>query len=200
MIGLTRPVAACVLAIFMLGAPAQAQDSSLMDMNMDMGCMLMAGMHEMRLAVYAHASDSREDVCADIPAPGLVAVTLNAISKELRDMTIEARVVRDSGGGNIPAGGDIEALTLAHLPPKPYGTGVVTFPVTLDKPGKYAVLVTVSDDKDMVMSGQYVLTVERGARQWIYVLIFAVAAIAAAAGFYVWDERRKKLKLAIKSS
>ncbi len=200
MIGLIRLAGALILTVCLFGARAEAQDSSLMDMNMDMGCMLMAGMHEMRLAVYSHSSDSREDICGDIPAPGPVSITLNAVSKELRDMAIEVRVVRDAGTSNLAAGGDIESLTLAHLPPKIYRTGVATFPVTFDKPGKYAVLLTVSDDTNMVMSGQYVLTVEQGARQWIYVLVFAVAAVVAAAGFYVWDERRKKLKLSVKSS
>lgn len=199
MIALGRLAAASALAFGLLCARAEAQDSSLMDMNMDMGCMLMAGMHEFRLAAYSHSSDSRDDVCADVPAPGPVSLTLNAISKELRDMTIEVRVVKDAGAGDAPQA-NLEQATLAYLPPKNYRTGVVTFPVTFDKAGKYAVLVTVRDDKDMVMSGQYVMTVEESARQWMFVLAFAVAAVAAAAGFYVWDEHRKKLKLAVKSS
>jgi len=199
MIGLSRLVGALILAVVLLGARAEAQDSSLMDMNMDMGCMLMAGMHELRVAAYSHSSDSREDVCADIPAPGPVSITLNAISKELRDMAIEVRVVRNAEA-DVAAGGNLDPVTLAYLPPKTYPTGVVTFPVTFDKPGKYAVLVTVRGDKDMVMSGLYVMTVEQGARQWIFVLIFAIAAVSAAVGFYVWDERRKKLKLSVKSS
>ncbi|WOJ88192.1 hypothetical protein RZS28_10040 [Methylocapsa polymorpha] len=199
MIGLSRLVGASVLAVVLLGARAEAQDSSLMDMNMDMGCMLMAGMHELRVAAYSYSSDSREDVCADIPAPGPVSITLNAISKELRDMAIEVRVVRNAEADVAP-GDNLDSVTLAHLPPKTYPTGVVTFPVTFDKPGKYAVLVTVRGDKDMVMSGLYVMTVEQGARQWIFVLIFAIAAVGAAVGFYVWDEHRKKLKLSVKSS
>lgn len=199
MIGLSRLLAASILAVVLFGARAEAQDSSLMDMNMDMGCMLMAGMHEVRLAAYSHASDSRDDICGDVPAPGPVSITLSAISPELRDMTMEVRVVRDTGA-NIALDANLDATTLSYLAPKIYRTGVVTFPVTFDKPGKYAVLVTVRDDKDMAMSGQYVMTVEQGAQQWIFVLIFAVAAVAAAVGFYVWDEHRKKLKLSVKSS
>jgi len=38
--------------------------------------------------------------------------------------------------------------------------------VTFDKPGKYAVLVTVRGDKTCDV-GLYVMTVEQGARQWI---------------------------------
>ncbi|WP_051335697.1 hypothetical protein [Methylocapsa acidiphila] len=199
MIGMSRLVGAFVLTIFLFGARAEAQDSSLMDMNMDMGCMMMAGMHEMRLAAYSHASDSREDVCSDIPAPGPVTLTLNAVSKELRDMMIEVRVIRSTGTASPPTGAALEAATLAYLPPKTYRTGVVTLPVNFDKAGKYSVLLNVDDGAGMAMASQYDLTVEQGAKQWYYVLAFAIAAVAAAGGFYVWDERRKKLKAPAKN-
>ena len=52
MIGIGRPAAALVLGIVLLGARAEAQDTSLMEMNMNMGCMLMAGMHELQVSVY----------------------------------------------------------------------------------------------------------------------------------------------------
>jgi hypothetical protein len=48
MIGIDRLAAALILVIGLPGAQVAAQNSSLMDMNMDMGCMLMAGMHEMQ--------------------------------------------------------------------------------------------------------------------------------------------------------
>ena len=51
MIGIGRSAAALVWGIVLLGARAEAQDTSLIDMNMDMGCMLMAGMHEMQVSV-----------------------------------------------------------------------------------------------------------------------------------------------------
>ena len=52
MSGIGRLAAALILGIVLLGARAEAQDTSLMDMNMNMGCMLMAGMHEMQVSVY----------------------------------------------------------------------------------------------------------------------------------------------------
>jgi hypothetical protein len=52
MIGIGRVVAALTVGFLLWGTQARAQDSSLMDMNMSMGCMLMAGMHELRVAVY----------------------------------------------------------------------------------------------------------------------------------------------------
>ena len=194
MIGIGRLFGGLVLAIVLLGARAEAQDTSLMDMNMNMGCMLMAGMHEMNVAVYQHASDAAEDLCEGIPFPGPVSVTISAVSKELRDMTMEIRLVRDAGA-DAATSANLDPITLAYLPPKNYPTGVVTFPVDLDKAGKYAVLVTVRDDKDkdMVMSGRFVMSVEHTFKKWIAVPIVFVLALAAVLASYIWDQRRKSL-------
>ena len=160
-----------------------------MDMNMDMGCMLMAGMHEMQVSVYQ--SGATEDSCKDIPSPGPALITLSSASKELRDMTTEVRIVTDTGAATA-ASGNLDPVTLAYLPPKTYPWGVITLTATFDKPGKYTVLVTVRDAKDMAMSGQLGLTVGEASRQWIVVYIISGILLAAAFGFYLRDLGRKK--------
>src|ERR1700730_6265981 len=97
MIGIGRLAAALILGIVLQGARAAGQNSSLMDMNMDMGCMLMAGMHEMQVSVYQ--SGATDDSCKDIPSPGPALITLSLASKELRDMTAEVRIVRGGKAG-----------------------------------------------------------------------------------------------------
>ncbi|MDQ6869042.1 MAG: hypothetical protein M3178_11810 [Pseudomonadota bacterium] len=196
MIGIGRLAAALILGIVLPGAWAEAQNSSFMDMNMDMGCMLMAGMHEMQVSVYQ--SGATEDSCKDIPSPGPALITLSSGSKELRDMTMEVRIVRDTGAG-IAAGGNLDPVTLAYLQPKTYPRGIITLPANFDKPGKYAVLVTVRDAKDMAMSGRLVITVGEASRQWITVYIISGIILAAAFGLYLRDLSRKN-KLPIKSS
>ena len=184
--GIGRLVAALILGIVLLGARAEAQDTSLMDTNMNMGCMLMAGMHEMRVSVYQ--SGALEDSCQDIPSPGPAMITLSSASKDLRDMTTEVRMVRDTGTGTA-ATGNLDQVTLAYLAPKNY---VITLPANFDKPGKYAVLVTVRDGKDMAMSGRLGMTVGESSRQWIFVFIGSGVIVAAAFGYYFWEQRRKK--------
>ncbi|MGA3342431.1 MAG: hypothetical protein ABSD11_17890 [Methylocella sp.] len=159
MFGMSRLAAALILGIAILGARAKAQDTSFMDMNMNMGCMLMAGMHEMQLSVYQ--SGATEDSCPAIPFPGAAVVTLTAVSKELRAMTTEVRIVRGAEA-NTAAGASLAPITLAYLPPKIYPTGVITLPANFDQPGQYAVLVTVSDGKDMTMSGRLIVSVAQG--------------------------------------
>ena len=188
MIGIGRLAVALSLGIVLLGARARAQDTSFMDMNMNMGCMLMAGMHEMQVSVYR--SGAMEDSCQDIPSPGPAVITLTSASKELRNMTAEVRIVRGTGAGPA-ASGNLDPVTLAYLPPKTYPTGVITLTANFDEPGKYAVLVTVKNGKDMAMSGRLGMTVGQASRQWIFAFILSGFILAAAFGFYLWDLGRK---------
>jgi hypothetical protein len=192
-IGIGRLAAALILGIVLPGARAEAQNSSFMDMNMDMGCMLMAGMHEMQVSVYQ--SGAMDDSCKDIPSPGLALITLSSASKELRDMTTEVRIVRDTGTETV-ASGNLDPNTLAHLPPKNYPTGVITLTANFDKD---AVLVTVRDAKDMAMPGRLGLTVGEASRQWIFVYILSGIILAAVVGFYLRGLGHDK-KMPIKSS
>jgi hypothetical protein len=196
MVGIGRLAAALILGIVLPGARAEAQNSSFMDMNMDMGCMLMAGMHEMQVSVYQ--SGATDDLCKDIPSPGLALITLSSASKELRDMTTEVRIVRDTRTETV-ASGNLDPRTLAYLPPKNYPTGVITLTANFDKPGKYAVLVTVRDAKDMAMAGRLGLTVGEASRQWIFVYVLSGIILASTFGFYLRDLGRKN-KSPIKSS
>lgn len=190
MVRIGQLAAALIFGVVILGGrPAAAQDTSFMDMNMNMGCMLMAGMHEMQLAVYQ--SGARDDSCQDIPSTGAALISISALSKELREMTTEVRVVKDTGVEPVP-GENLDPITLAYLPPKNYPNGVITFPVTFDKPGKYAVLVTVRDDKDMTMSGRLVMTVGETFKIWFAAFVVCALLLAGIIGFYVWDQNRKK--------
>ena len=183
-----RYAAALTLGIALWGAQAQAQDSSLMDMNMNMGCMLMAGMHELQVAVYQ--SGGLDDSCQDLPGPGPAVVTLSSASKELHEMKAEVRIVRGETG-EAASSTKLDPVTLAYAPPKAYPTGVITLNANFDKAGKYMVLVTLRDGKDMVMSGSLPMTVGAGSRQTIYAFIASAVILAAALGYYGWGRRRK---------
>jgi uncharacterized membrane protein len=105
-------------------------------------------------------------------------------------MTTEVRIVRDTGA-ETAASGNLDPITLAYLPPKNYPTGVITLTANFDTLGKYAVLVTVRDAKDMAMSGRLGLTVGQASRQWIFVYILSGIILAGAFGFYLRDLGRK---------
>jgi hypothetical protein len=106
-------------------------------------------------------------------------------------MTTEVSLVKDTEA-ETAASGNFDPITLAYLPPKYYPRGVITFPANFDRPGKYAVLVTVRDNKDMAMSGRLGLTVGEVSRQWIFVYILSGIILTAAFGFYLRDLGRNK--------
>jgi hypothetical protein len=184
-----RFTAALTLGFVIVGAPARAQDTSLMDMNMNMGCMLMAGMHELQVAVYL--SGTLDDSCEDVPAPGPAVVTLTSASKELRDLATEVRIVKGEEVEKTASDKSLDPVTLVYQPPKTYPSGVITLNTSFDKAGKYTVLVTIRDDQDMVMSGRLGMTVSAGSRQMLYAFLASGGILAGALAFYLWDRRRK---------
>lgn len=188
--GFGRLAAALILGMAVSGAPAKAQDTSFMDMNMDMGCMLMAGMHEFQVSVYQ--SGARDDSCSDLPSPGTALITLSSPAKEMRDLTTEVRLIKGEEGNATAGSASLDAVTLAYLPPKTYPTGIASLTANFEEPGKYTLLVTMSDGKDMTMSGRHVMTVGAASRQWLYAFLVSGAIVVAAFGYYLWDQRRKK--------
>lgn len=166
---------ASILAMVLLVGPARAMEGMTMS-GTNNTCPLMAGMHEMHLSAY-HAG-SIEELCTDIPATGPVTISIDAVSPELRDMMTEIRVVSGTGA---EANADLDRITLAYVPPKRYPAGTATFPVTFDKAGTYAVLVTVRDDHGMVMSSRLPLTVGAMFSSGMIVgLVFGLALLVAA--------------------
>lgn len=186
-----RLVGGVVLALCLLAARAQAMEGM---SGMYNTCMLMAGMHEMHFSAYQPSSGSDEEFCADIPSPGPVIVTINAVSTELLDKLTEIRIVRDEGP-EPKSDSDLQAITLAYAPPKNYRTGIATLPVNFDRAGKYAVLVTVSDGKDMVMTGRMGFGVGQIMTKGLLVWVLYGSLLIAVLGIYLWVESRRRKRL-----
>jgi hypothetical protein len=175
------------IAALALGGQAQAQGSGHEHHgNPNNTCPLMAGgMHEMHVSAYHASTGLFDELCMDIPGTGKVSITLDAVDNAIRDMTTEIKVVKEDGTGAEP-------VALAYLPPTRYPSGVATFTVDLDAPGKYALLVTLREGA-MEMSGKHVLTVAHPLAKWLYVPVGAGFVLVGAAAAYFWSERRKKL-------
>jgi hypothetical protein len=146
---------------------------------------MAGGMHEMHVSAYHASTGLFDELCMDIPGTGKVSITLDAVDNAIRDMTTEIKVVKEDGTGAEP-------VALAYLPPTRYPSGVATFTVDLDAPGKYALLVTLREGA-MEMSGKHVLTVAHPLAKWLYVPVGAGFVLVGAAAAYFWSERRKKL-------
>lgn len=198
MIASCRIFAASILAMALLGLPAHAMEG--MDMSgSNNTCPVMAGgMHELHLSAY-HA-DTAEELCMDVPKIGQVTISIDAVSAELRDMTTEIRVV-NAADPDLVANGNLDPITVTHLPPRRYPTGTATFPVNFTSAGKYAVLLTFRDDTGMVMTASHPLTVGAIFAPWMIVgAVFGVALVVGLGMYYRAETRKAKAAAAAKSS
>jgi hypothetical protein len=81
-----------------------------------------------------------EEFCQDIAKTGPTVIALTAVSPDLRDMAIGARIVRDTGA---PVSKDnLDALTVAFHEPKVYRNGIMTFEHDFRDAGRYIAIVT----------------------------------------------------------
>jgi len=183
-VGIRGSSLAWVLSALALCGTAHAQGSGHEHhSNPNNTCPLMAGAHEMHVAAYHASTGAFDELCRDIPATGKLSITLDAVSTEIRDMTTEIKVV--TGDGTAP-----EPVTLAHLPPARYPSGVATFTVNLDAPGQYALLVTLKEG-EMEMSATHVMSIAHPLQKWAFVPVGAAVVVGAALLFYFRGGRGK---------
>jgi hypothetical protein len=105
-------------------------------------------------------------------------------------MTTEIRIVRDDGSGEQPTG-DLGPITIAHLPPKNYPSGIATLPVNFDKAGNYLVLVTVDDGNGMTMTSRFVISAGKIFSKSLFVWVVYGGILLAVLGIFLWVERRR---------
>ncbi|GLI93520.1 hypothetical protein [Methylocystis echinoides] len=139
-----RGLAAAVLGLVaVLGlAPSGAEAHGGVKLEQD-DCVLKLGPSTMHFIAYQRTGEEQE-FCQDIGQTGPTVIALTAVSPELRDMAIGARIVKDTGA---PVSKDnLDALTVAFYEPKVYRNGIMTFEHDFKDAGRYRAIVTVRDD------------------------------------------------------
>lgn len=95
------------------------------------------------ISVVAYMPDrSRDRFCDDFPAPGRIILTVDLIAERLRELPIEARVVREAGGP-LDENDDLAASTVALAPARVYSGGAVVIDHDYAESGRYAAFLTV---------------------------------------------------------
>lgn len=107
-------------------------------------CVLKIGPNTMHFIGYQRTGEEQE-FCEDIAQTGPTVIALTAVSPDLRDMAIGIRVVKDVGDEKERA--NLDAVTVAYLPPKVYRNGTLTFEHDFKEAGHYVGIVTVADDQ-----------------------------------------------------
>lgn len=95
-----------------------------------------------------------QQFCEDIPELGRAIIVIDYISPELRQMSVEVRVLKDvknrEAAGRYQDLGtqqEIDAATVVKMPPTIYPRGTITFDHQFDQPGWYIGMLTATDPK-----------------------------------------------------
>jgi hypothetical protein len=104
-------------------------------------CVFKIGPSTMHFIAYQRTGEEQE-FCQDIAQTGPTVIALQAVSPDMRDMAIGARIVKDTGDAKK----NLEGAALASWEPKVYRNGIMTFEHNFANAGRYAVVVTVRDD------------------------------------------------------
>ncbi|MCX7899353.1 MAG: hypothetical protein N2444_04600 [Methylocystis sp.] len=136
-------LACAVAAVIWLGAAGPAEAHGRLGAAAGR-CRLYIGPDIMNFTGYLPEA-SKSEFCEDIPDTGPMIMVLDAEQEELRDMAVEIRIVKDVGGEE-KENENLEAVTVAHSPPKVYRTGTVNFEHNFPESGYFVGIVTVTGD------------------------------------------------------
>lgn len=148
-------------------------------------CVLTVGPYRMHFTGYQPMSQEQE-FCEDIPEIGKTVVALDYINEELRPLTTEVRIIRDTGSED-----NLDEITVFHLPPKVYPNASITVEHVFPEKGKFVGLVTVTGGKEDYVS-RFPFSVGAGKEIDIVAILPAIVAVIAIAAFFFMRSRRKK--------
>ena len=149
-------------------------------------CKLTIGPFTMHFTGYQPDATQEKEFCEDIPATGRTVVALDYIEEALRPLPTEVRIIRDTGA-QAGAEGNLDAITILHIPAKIYPNGSINFEYDFMQPGKFIGLVTVRDKEEYVSRFPFSVGEPKGASPY---LIFAIAAAIGAAAFFFLRGRK----------
>lgn len=164
-------------------APAQAQIKA----EHPRYCVMSVGPAQMMFSAFQE-NKTDEIFCHHIPTIGPTMIILDATSNELRDMTVELRLIKDIGQKDWRD--DLDATTVAAFPPGKYleTRGTASFTYDFKGDGDYiAVVRATSGDNAKEYVGQYRFTV--GAAFEEAVLMGSLAFLVGVVGVLAWRRR-----------
>ncbi|PWB82695.1 MAG: hypothetical protein C3F11_10600 [Methylocystaceae bacterium] len=162
---------------------AQARAHGGVSLN-DGQCIMKIGPDTMNFTGYQPLK-SREQFCDDIPDVGPTIIVLDAVQDELRDMTLEIRILRDVGQKSDDE--NLAQNTETYVAPKKYRTGTLNFEYDFVKKGKFIGLVKAKADDGREYVSRFPFSVgETASRDLTVALFFAALGVV---GFGLWYKR-----------
>lgn len=179
---------AVVCLLLTLGLPYSTQVQAHGGLSLaDDICKLSIGPFTMHFTGYQPDATQEKEFCEDIPATGRTVVALDYIEEALRPLPTEVRIIRDTGA-QAGAEGNLDTVTILHIPAKVYPNGSINFEYDFMQPGKFVGLVTVRDKEEYVSRFPFSVGEPKGTSPY---LIVAIAALIGAAAFFFLRGRRK---------
>ncbi|RTL80508.1 MAG: hypothetical protein EKK29_19115 [Hyphomicrobiales bacterium] len=131
---------------------------------------------------------SRNQFCQEIPETGPTIIVIDSMQDELRDMTIELRLIKATGSIDSEMMWNEKSVE-ASLPPTKFNSGTITYEHNFLERGKYAVLIRAKGENG---SKEYNSTFEFTVGEtWIRELIAtSFLSISALGGFSLWYRRK----------
>ncbi|GKS68672.1 PEP-CTERM protein-sorting domain-containing protein [Nitrosomonas sp. PY1] len=146
-------------------------------------CVLTVGPYRMHFTGYQPLSQE-EEFCEDIPEVGKTVIALDYIQEELRPLTTEVRIIRDTGSEE-----NLDEITVFHLPPKVYPSASISVDHTFPEKGKFVGLVTVTGGAQDYIS-RFPFSVGEGRPTPKSAIIAPIVLVIAVVAFFLM--RKKK--------
>lgn len=146
-------------------------------------CILTIGPYRMHFTGYQPLSQE-EEFCEDIPEIGKTVIALDYIQEELRPLTTEVRIIRDTGSE-----ANLDEITVYHLPPKVYPTASITIDHTFPEKGKFVGLVTVTGGPQEYVS-RFPFSVGEGRPTPKIAIIAPILLVLAGVAFFFMKRKR----------
>ena len=145
-------------------------------------CVLTVGPYRMHFTGYQPLSQE-EEFCEDIPEVGKTVIALDYIQEELRPLTTEVRIIRDTGSEE-----NLDAITVFHIPPKVYPAASIAIEHSFPEKGKFVGLVTVSGGAQDYVS-RFPFSVGEGRPTPKAAIIAPIVLIIAGAAFFIMRKK-----------
>ena len=145
-------------------------------------CKLRVGPFLMHFTGYQPQTAPELEFCEDIPGTGQTIIVLDYLDQKLRDLPVEARIIRDTGDES-----NLDGVTVYHLPAAVYPRGTMVIEHTFPEPGRFVGLVTVGDQ----VSRFPFQVGTRGRHAIVLYAVFATVALAAGAVLFLYASRER---------
>lgn len=162
-------------------------------------CIMTIGTYTAHFTGYQPQVRASQEFCEDIPAVAKSIIVLDFISRPLREMAIDFRVVRDVNDIGVMAtyedlgtSTDIERATMFYQAPQKFARGSLDVNIEFDQPGQYiGIMTAVDDNTDERREYISVFPFSVGVTNWWARSKWILASVLLGGALLLWSARSR---------